>query len=192
MALSPLLSFHTEVPKGSTLSSSALVTLPTVLRESHLLFLKYLFIYLFIYGCVGSSLLCAGCSLVATCRGYSSCIAWASHCGGFSCCRAWVLGSRAQQLCHMGSVALRHVGSSQTRARAHVPYIGRRIPNHFATREVPVSLTLQTLITIFMLVILKFISPAKTFPRTSYLSLLWSTRYVHGMFHNRQPNLNIF
>ena len=42
----------------------------------------------------------------------------------------------------MGLVALRHVGSSQTRGRTHVPYIGRRILNHCATREVPLSGTL--------------------------------------------------
>ena len=34
-----------------------------------------------------------------------------------------------------GLVALRHVGSSQTRARTCVPCIGRRIVNHRATRE---------------------------------------------------------
>ena len=39
-------------------------------------------------------------------------------------------GSRAQSL-------PRHVGSSQTRARTHVPCIGRQIPNHCATREAP-------------------------------------------------------
>ena len=33
-------------------------------------------------------------------------------------------------------VAPRHVGSSQTRARTHVPCIGRRILNQCATREV--------------------------------------------------------
>ena len=33
-------------------------------------------------------------------------------------------------------VALRHVGSSWTRARTHVPCIGRQILNHCATREV--------------------------------------------------------
>ena len=38
----------------------------------------------------------------------------------------------------MGLVALRHVWSSRTRARTHVPCIGRRILNHCATREVPV------------------------------------------------------
>ena len=34
-----------------------------------------------------------------------------------------------------GLVAPRHVGSSQTRARTHVPCIGRQILNHCATRE---------------------------------------------------------
>ena len=34
-----------------------------------------------------------------------------------------------------GLAAPRHVGSSRTRARTHVPRIGRRILNHCATRE---------------------------------------------------------
>ena len=37
----------------------------------------------------------------------------------------------------MGPVAPRHVGSSQTRARTHVPGIGRQTPNHCAFREAP-------------------------------------------------------
>ena len=37
-----------------------------------------------------------------------------------------------------GFVTPQHVGSSQTRARTHVPCIGRWILNHCATREVPV------------------------------------------------------
>ena len=41
----------------------------------------------------------------------------------------------------MGLVALRHVGSSQTRARIRVPCIGRRILNHCTTREAPLYLT---------------------------------------------------
>ena len=81
------------------------------------------------------------------------CGAWASHCSGFSCCRAralgawasvvvacglqqlWLTGCRAQPqwFWRMGLVAPRHVGSSQTRARTHVPCIGRRILNHCAT-----------------------------------------------------------
>ena len=36
-----------------------------------------------------------------------------------------------------GLVNPRHVGSSQTRGRTHVPCIGRRILNHWTTREVP-------------------------------------------------------
>ena len=49
----------------------------------------------------------------------------------------WLAGSRAQaqQLWHTGLVTPRHVGSSRTRARTHVPCIGRRILNHCATRE---------------------------------------------------------
>ena len=37
----------------------------------------------------------------------------------------------------MGLVAPRHVGSSRTRARTRVLYVGRRILNHCATREAP-------------------------------------------------------
>ena len=74
------------------------------------------FIYLLIFGCAGSLLLC---------RLFSSCSEWASHCGGSSCCRAqhlgclafsssglwaqllWFPGSRAQAqwLWHTGLVA---------------------------------------------------------------------------------------
>ena len=51
----------------------------------------------------------------------------------------WLTGSRiqAQSLWHMGLVAPRHVGSSQTRARTSVPRIGRQTLNHCATREAP-------------------------------------------------------
>ena len=41
---------------------------------------------------------------------------------------------------HAGLVALRHVGSSWTRAQTRVPCIGRRILNHCATGEVPRTL----------------------------------------------------
>ena len=51
------------------------------------LFFKKKIIYLFIFGCIGSLLLCVGFSLVAVSRGYSS--LW---CVGFSCCRALALG----------------------------------------------------------------------------------------------------
>ena len=100
------------------------------------------FIYLFIFGCVGSSLLC-GLSLVGGNGGYSS-----LRCGGFSL--QWLLllrstgsrgegfsscGTRTQLLWRMGLVAPRHVGYSRTRVRTCVPCIGRWILNHCATRE---------------------------------------------------------
>ena len=122
-------------------------------------FKKNKFIYLFIFGCIGFSLLRADFSVVVASGGYSS--LW---CTGFSL--QWLLiaehglyvhrlqqlwhvgsvvvarglsscGSRAQQLWHTGFVAPRHVGSSRTRARTCVPCIGRRILNHCTTREVP-------------------------------------------------------
>ena len=57
-----------------------------------------------------------------------------------SCCGAQAPDAQAQQLWLTGLVAPRHVGSSQTRARTHVPCIGRQILNHRATREAPMSL----------------------------------------------------
>ena len=96
-------------------------------------------------------------SLVAVSGGYSllRCVGFSlqwllllwstgSRHAGFSRCgsraqQLWFAGSRAQaqQLWHTGLVAPRHVGSSWTRARTHVPCIGRWILNHCTTREVP-------------------------------------------------------
>ena len=50
-------------------------------------------------------------------------------------CGAQAPDAQAQQLWLTGLVAPRHVGSSQTRARTHVPCIGRQTLNHCATRE---------------------------------------------------------
>ena len=63
----------------------------------------------------------------------------ASHYRGLSCCGAQAPDAQAQYLWLTGLVAPRHVGSSQTRARTRVPYIGRQIPNHCTTREAQVS-----------------------------------------------------
>ena len=106
--------------------------------------LKKLFIYAFIYLWL-HWVFVAACrlSLVVASWGYSS--LW---CAGFSL--RWLLllqsvGSRyagisscgmwAQELWHTGLVAPWHAGSSRTRARTRVPYIGRWILNHWATRE---------------------------------------------------------
>ena len=109
-------------------------------RQGLLCTLKKKNFYLFIFGCVGSSLRCAGFSLQWLLLLWSS----GSRRTGFSCCGTWaqqlcLAGSRAQaqQLWHMGLAASWHVGSSWTRARTRVPCIGRQILNHCATREAP-------------------------------------------------------
>ena len=103
-----------------------------------LLLRPFLNINLFIFSCVGSSLLHAGFLqlrrgglLFVLVRGLLIVVAsLVEHglqvCGlqylwhvGFSICGMW-----AQQLWRTGLVALQHVGSSQTRARTRVPCIG--------------------------------------------------------------------
>ena len=123
----------------------------------------FLYIYLFI-GCIGSSLLRvgflqlrrAGAALRCGARAFPLqwlLLLWStgSRCAGFSSCgtraqQLWLAGSRAQvqQMWHMGLVAPRHVGSSQTRARTRVPCIGRRILNPCATREVPIKFLIKS------------------------------------------------
>ena len=92
-------------------------------RKVTFLFFIYKFIY-FIFGCVGFG----PCEKHGLLLLRSTGSRWA----GFSSC-----GAQAQQLWRTGLVAPRHVGSSQTRARTHVPCIGRWILNHCATREAP-------------------------------------------------------
>ena len=85
-------------------------------------------------------------------RAFSSCGEWGllfiSVCRPLTVAASFVAEHRLQtrrlsscdsrvQLWLTGPVALRHVGSSQTRARTHVPCIGRQILNHCATREAP-------------------------------------------------------
>ena len=63
-------------------------------------------------------------------------------------CGAQAPDAQAQQLWLTGPAAPWHVGSSQTRARTHVPCIGRQTLNHCATREAPVG-SLLILLTFF-------------------------------------------
>ena len=131
----------------------------------------FLTIHLFSFRCVGSSLLCAGFSLVAASGGYSL-----LQCADFFCCGARALGAWAQQLCLAGSraqtqqlgrtglVAPQHVGSSRTRAQTRVPCIGRRILNHCATREALPSSLLKSQTTtcnIFFCLELKMVFKAR-------------------------------
>ena len=76
-----------------------------------LLFFLILFIYLFICG------------------------TRASHRCGLSRCGAQAPDAQAQRPWLTGLAGPRLVGSSRTGARAHVPFIGRQILNHCATRE---------------------------------------------------------
>ena len=111
---------------------------------SVVLFLSFYFIYLFIFGSAGSSLLC---------KLLSRCHAWASRCRGFPCCRAQALGcagfrscgiwapqvqlpgsgAQAQQLVAHKAQLL--VGSPQIRDQTPVSCIGRHVLFHWATRE---------------------------------------------------------
>ena len=109
--------------------------------ESRTLFLKiYLFIYLLIYGCVGSQFLCEGFLQLWQAEATLHRSACASHYRGLSCGGAQAPDAQAQQLWLTGLVAPRHAGSSQTRARTRVPCIGRQILNHCTTREAPRTL----------------------------------------------------
>ena len=85
-----------------------------VLNVNHTLFLKkFLFIYLFIYGCVGSSFLCEGLPLVAASRGRSS-----SRCAGLSLSRPLLLRSTGSR--RAGSVVVAH-GPSRSAACGILP-----------------------------------------------------------------------
>ena len=90
-------------------------------------------------------------------QAFSCCGEQASCCGGFSCCGAQSLhvqlsvavahglwSAQALVVVACDFVNPRHVGSSQTRGRTHVPCIGRRILNHWTTREVPACMFKDT------------------------------------------------
>ena len=85
-------------------------------------FLINLFIQLFIFGFIGSSLLHVGFLSLQLVGATLRCGARASHCGGFSCCGAQALGARASVvvahgLSSCGSRALeRWLSSCGTRA----------------------------------------------------------------------------
>ena len=87
-----------------------------LLATSTLLF-YFNFIYLFIYGCIGSSLLRAGPLQLQRVGATPHCSMRASHCSGLSRCGAQVPGTRASAavargLSSCGSRALEHSLSS--------------------------------------------------------------------------------
>ena len=106
-----------------------------IILRFFLMWTIFKFIYLSIFGCVGSSFLREGFLYLRQAGATLHRGARASHHRGLSCCGAQAPDAQAQQLWLTGLVAPRHVGPSQTRARTRVPCIGRRILNHCATRE---------------------------------------------------------
>ena len=65
-------------------------------------FCLFVYLFIFIFGCVGSLLLRASFSLVAASRGYPSLRRAGFSLGGFSCCRARALGARASVVVALG------------------------------------------------------------------------------------------
>ena len=99
--LTPIMWPHSTVTRAPTLQEAWVTSELTVwvlrsLTEQHFFFLRlatlfYNFIYLFICGCAGSSLLRLFLSGGGR-RLLSAHSVRTSHCGGFSCCGAWALG----------------------------------------------------------------------------------------------------
>ena len=161
-----------------------------------ILFYINLFIYLFIFGCVGSSLLHTGFLQLRGAGATLHCSAQASHCGGFSlwsmCSRRagfgscstwaqylWLSGSRvqAQQLWRTGLVAPRHVGSSQTRARTRVPCAGRQILSTAPPGKSPLASLVRGACPSFILGHWPLISspiPDLLSPVSVFLSFIWT------------------
>ena len=114
----------------------------SLLRQSMylvLIYIYFLLINLFIYGCVGSSFLCEGSLQLWQAGTTLHRGARAPHYRGLSRHGAQAPDAQAQQLWLTGPAAPRLVGSSQTGARTHVPCIGRQILNHCATREAQIG-----------------------------------------------------
>ena len=127
--------------------------------------------YLFFFGCVGSSFLCEGFLQLRQAGATPHRGARASHCRGLSCCRAQAPDAQAQQLWLTGLAAPRHVGSSRIGTRTHVPCIGRRTPNHWATREALEHNFLKEL----------FISHWVFLSPLSNISLLYMQGFISGL-----------
>ena len=102
-----------DILKSSDRTFNSVICLNIMRQFSFLFFfLINLFIYLSIFGCVGSSSLCAGFLQLPRAEATLDCGAWASHCGDF-CCGARALGARASVvvahgLQSTGSVVVAH------------------------------------------------------------------------------------
>ena len=102
-----------------------------------------IYLFIFIYGCAGSPPPREGSLQPRQAGATPHRGARAPHHCGLSCCGAQAPDAHAQQSWPTGPAALRHVGSSQARARTRVPCTGRQTLNHCATREALYSIFLK-------------------------------------------------
>ena len=87
--------FHVFLPScHESLKDYGVYILHKKLSISYI-YIYFFFFNLFLFGCIGSLLLCAGFLQLRRAGATLPCGAQASHCGGFSCCGAWALGMRA-------------------------------------------------------------------------------------------------
>ena len=125
-----------------------------------------------------SSLWCTGFSLWWLLLLWGTC----SRCVGFSSCDIWAL------------ICSRHMESSWTRNRTQVLCIGRWIPSHCATREVPYSLLYPVPSAAGLNILLQCFCVLLSFLLLSFLlnaSRLW-TRNVSFIFHIPSDQSNIY
>ena len=106
-----------------------------MLFYSVLFFFFNIYLFIFIFGCVGSLFLCEGFLQLWQAGATLHRGAQASHYRDLPYCGAQAPDVQAQQLWLTGPVAPRHAGSSETRARTRIPCIGRQILNHCTTGE---------------------------------------------------------
>ena len=128
---------HSSVLSNLKSSGGRTLEAPSFLWASRLLLSKCLFKFYFIFGCTGSSQLCAGFLQLPWAEG-SSLVALQE----LLLLRS--MGSRAS-LVAVHYIVGPHVKSSRTRNRTRVPYVGRWIPIYPTTREVPVNVFLSCL-----------------------------------------------
>ena len=153
-----------------------------------------LFIYLFIFGCVGSSFLCEGFLYLWQAGATLHRGARAARHRGLSCCGAQAPDAQAQQLWLTGLAAPRHVGSSQTRAQTRVPCIGRQTLNHCATREAQKCVNVLNRATFFQKMHFIFASGTemkrKFKQQTTLLFLLNNSKSYLGNFIGTSSNID--
>ena len=115
---------------GSVFSNYLILVINKLYTFCPLFFFFNKFIYLFIFGCVGSSFLCKGFPLAAASRGHSS-----SWCVGLSL--SWPLLLQSTSSRRTGSVVVAH-GPSCSAARGIVPDQGSNLcPLHWQADSQP-------------------------------------------------------